>query len=432
MGFFDFFRKNSQPSPKKMIKAAKKNDLESVISQLENGGDINSKDEKGQTPLMLAAGNNYAELLKILIEKGADINSEDCEGRNALSLAAGNGWAEIVKALLASGAQINARDKAGRSALIWASNNGWIDTVKLLAEAGAQIDAQDKAGVLALINEPVLPLPEAEPPWPEFAGKHDLSLVLEVKKTSIELEITASECAIDWGDGSGANEYTNIKEKNVRHKYPKPGFYAITVNAAGLLDFSCSNLDAKAAAIYLNNCAQLEHLTCSFNNLSALNVSRCKGLKSLFCSHNKLASLDLSQNFSLETLFCADNLLACLDISNNRQLNEVNCSDNQLLVLKINCGNALARLQCCNNQLSRIELNRVANQLPSYDSSRATVNSWSGPVSTPNVFLACGGNPGFDSFNRKIAINKNWLVWRKAVYILPTLAGTPGQWTESF
>jgi ankyrin repeat protein len=65
MGLFDLFKKGNSPSPKKLIKAAKNGNLELVNSLLENGTDVNSRNEKDQTPLMFASVKDV-ELIKIL------------------------------------------------------------------------------------------------------------------------------------------------------------------------------------------------------------------------------------------------------------------------------------------------------------------------------------------------------------------------------
>ena len=399
MGLFDLFKKLNSPSPEKLIKAARKGNLKLVNSLLENGIDVNSRDEKGWTPLIWASFNGNAELIKKLIEKGADINFKNTEGYTAL---------------------------------ISASDRGWIETVKMLLDAGAQIDDKNKDEIQTLLNEPVFPLPEAQPPFPEFAKKHDLSLVVEVEKDKTKLLISANKCTIDWGDNSGKNEYNSIKKKEISHSYYKAGSYIISIDASELSEFDCTN--AEVASIYLNNCPKLEILWCSFNKLTSLDISRCVALKILWCGYNNLTSLDLSSNLALHALYCPKNLLTCLDISKNTQLKEVDSSHNQLTLLNVrNSNSAIARLEFNNNQLSKNELNRIFNQLPNYNSSYGTVHSWyAGATSTPTIFITCGYNSGFNSCNEKIAQNKNWLVWIKAMYISATLAGTPARWQEDY
>ena len=442
MGLFDFLKKDNSPSTEKLIKAIRKGNLEIIKGNLElinsllNGVDVNSVDGKGRTPLMWASfKGGYNTLIKILLEKGADINIKDKEGRTALILASNNGLDEIetVKLLIEAGADINIKDKEGRTAVILALDNGWVKVAKLLMEAGAQINDKEKVEVLALIYGPEIPLPKAPPPFPEFARKHDLSIVVEVEKSKMELQISAQKCTINWGDDSDAEEYNNIKEKNITHRYPKAGNYIITINAEGLSRFICCCSNTHATAIYLNNCPQLEWLICRHNKLTSLDISRCTALKYLSCGGNKLTSLDLRNNLALYDLSCENNLLTCLDISNNTRLKEVDCSFNQLSILNLKYNSGIARLMCNNNQLSKHELNRVFYQLRRWGSSYRTVDTWySGSTGSPNVFCACGENPGFNSCNKKIAQNKNRLVWRKATYIAATIAGTPGHWQEDF
>jgi len=71
-----------------------------VKKLLRRGADINSKDEKGFTPLHLAAFYGHKQVLEFLIDNGAEINSRDKEGYTPLHLAAQIGDPEIVELLI--------------------------------------------------------------------------------------------------------------------------------------------------------------------------------------------------------------------------------------------------------------------------------------------------------------------------------------------
>jgi len=64
--------------------------------------DVNSKDSKGYTPLMLAAQENYYRTAKYLLDKRARINEENNDGHTALSIAIQRGQNETVTVLLAA------------------------------------------------------------------------------------------------------------------------------------------------------------------------------------------------------------------------------------------------------------------------------------------------------------------------------------------
>ncbi len=117
------------------------------------GADVNAKNKRGYTALMLATQRGPIEIVKLLIEGGADVNvmSEDDPKPKtkkdrvepslvftALEIASRRGRTEIAKLLIDAGADVNARDYKGATALMWASNEGHTEIVNLLKEAGAK------------------------------------------------------------------------------------------------------------------------------------------------------------------------------------------------------------------------------------------------------------------------------------------------------
>ncbi len=132
-------------------KTAKKKHVEELLEQ---GYDINTRDAKGNSALILASSlNKDAEVIKTLLAKGAKVHDKDEQDWNALMhAAASNGHPEVIEALLDHGADVNARDKAQWTPLMAAitlnPNDGIIET--LLAR-GAHVNAQEIEGKTALM-----------------------------------------------------------------------------------------------------------------------------------------------------------------------------------------------------------------------------------------------------------------------------------------
>jgi len=144
-----------------LLRAAKALDAPVIAALLATGADISLANSRGITPIMAAAGlgsvdadtrgfylsddtqQRSIESLKLLIKAGGDINSKDSRGLTPLHEAARWGWNDVVQFLVASGADLNARDNRGNtpidSALGKAGGN---------SRGGARIDVHEDTAAL--------------------------------------------------------------------------------------------------------------------------------------------------------------------------------------------------------------------------------------------------------------------------------------------
>jgi len=116
------------------LRAAAAGDLNAMHLLLEHGADANIATAAGTTPLMVAAGVNWAvgetfdegpaallEAVKLAHELGNDVNAVNSMGIGAIHGAANRGANDVIEYLAANGARLDVADKQGRTPLDWAA-----------------------------------------------------------------------------------------------------------------------------------------------------------------------------------------------------------------------------------------------------------------------------------------------------------------------
>ena len=90
------------------------------------------------TPLNAAAVAQNRRMIRSLLENGADVNGRDDEGFTALMEPAGAGYVNVVEDLVSAGIDINAKNNEGRTALDYAKQYRRSAVEALLLQAGAR------------------------------------------------------------------------------------------------------------------------------------------------------------------------------------------------------------------------------------------------------------------------------------------------------
>ncbi|PAA68809.1 hypothetical protein BOX15_Mlig028680g3 [Macrostomum lignano] len=113
----------------------------------EAGADLDARDGRGCSPLIVACQFGQADTAAYLMGRGARLNAADVEGDTALHWAAYLGLPDLVGLLVYSGLSVRQRDSHGQTPLHLACLTGCLSAVRNLRERyGADPDALDRSG----------------------------------------------------------------------------------------------------------------------------------------------------------------------------------------------------------------------------------------------------------------------------------------------
>lgn len=108
---------------------------------------VEIRNDKDESPLMLAALKGHLPLVKKLVERDADVNKP---GWTALHYAATGGHVLVIEFLLEHSAYIDAESSNGTTPLMMAAMYGSPESVKVLIQAGADLNLKNVLGMTAL------------------------------------------------------------------------------------------------------------------------------------------------------------------------------------------------------------------------------------------------------------------------------------------
>jgi ankyrin repeat protein len=130
--------------------AARNNDTMTIQSLEAQGVLIDTANEKGFTPLILAVYNDAKDAAELLLSLNADVNAQDLSGNTALMGAAFKGLPEMAGLLLRHKADVNKTNYNQASPLTFAATFGQLEIARQLLLHGADKTLQDSRGKTAL------------------------------------------------------------------------------------------------------------------------------------------------------------------------------------------------------------------------------------------------------------------------------------------
>lgn len=132
------------------VAAESMNIVMSLVKAETAGPDLNKKDWRGFTPLMLAARQGLAAIFKFLAEKGADTNTTDSGSSTALHWATKGRHLALAEVLVDLQADLEATDASGLRPIHHAAMKGDVAMLKVLLDANVDIESKTPRDKTAL------------------------------------------------------------------------------------------------------------------------------------------------------------------------------------------------------------------------------------------------------------------------------------------
>jgi ankyrin repeat protein len=129
---------SSDQSQEDIFTAIRSIDYISINILLSDGVDVDTVDQQGNTPLMVAANVGNPRIMDIVLSHNPQINKKNNDGTTALMIAAKTGQLHAVKDLTAHDADLSLRDNNRNTALTLASKYGHTEIVHFLQDLQPQ------------------------------------------------------------------------------------------------------------------------------------------------------------------------------------------------------------------------------------------------------------------------------------------------------
>jgi len=123
----------------------KTTDQETLLARLQAGENIDKTNKKGQTLLHYAADIGDLDLMKFAIENGADVNKKDEKGYPAARYAVYTNWT-LLEYLADNGADLTKIEIYSEPLIVYAAQNADAEVISMLLKYGANVHAVDLSG----------------------------------------------------------------------------------------------------------------------------------------------------------------------------------------------------------------------------------------------------------------------------------------------
>ena len=116
----------------RLLEAAASGDVATIAEALDGGANVDARDTRGRTALLVATVAGQTEAVRSLLAAGADVDLQDNQLDNPFLYAGAEGLLDILRLVDEAGADPTITNRYGGTALIPASERGHVEVVRYL------------------------------------------------------------------------------------------------------------------------------------------------------------------------------------------------------------------------------------------------------------------------------------------------------------
>jgi uncharacterized protein len=139
-----------------LLAAAKSGDADGAALAIRDGAELEARDDRRRTPLLLAGTHDRLAVARLLVPLGADPDALDDRHDSPWLVTGVTGSVAMAKILLAAHPDLTLRNRFGGISIIPAAERGHVDYVRLMTKARTNLNHVNDLGWTALLEAVIL------------------------------------------------------------------------------------------------------------------------------------------------------------------------------------------------------------------------------------------------------------------------------------
>jgi uncharacterized protein len=141
---------------RRLLAAAERGNATAAALALRAGANLETRDERGRTPLLLAASKDRIGVARLLVYLGANPNALDDQHDTPWLVTGVTGSVDMLEVLLPARPDLRIRNRFGGTSLIPASERGHVAYVRRAVRTDIEVNHVNNLGWTALLEAVIL------------------------------------------------------------------------------------------------------------------------------------------------------------------------------------------------------------------------------------------------------------------------------------